>query len=595
MIRDLTQKVRSLDRDESGAVMMLMLVATLILMLAAWALWDSGKAASTKLELQNASDAAAISQASIKARSMNMIAYTNIGKRSIFAIHSLYISHFLAYADWTALFRTIGTKICEDGGQYLPGGDNALIDTACHIANAGDKLAQKWEMEDRNDFRFLSGGSLDEELELQLDLGQILDAFLDGMDAADLLAALLKPGESAFDELLDQLGEVLANYSPTNVTSFSQLKRLPWNGISTSYYAEDIRALDNYQRYMAGLTPWWAWTEQLVRGIRNGATTTVSYPRPMGMSDSGGELANRIAGQLGLNWGVSTTRYFDTLPIQPGRGPNEPTSPHTLANHIKGQLPDSLFEEILNNLSGAAQFNGDGSAAFKVEHFANLLAAMLVSDYAEDGAIERVISAAFAILVVQRAHSRMMDGGLAFTQWLMEEKLGPYTANPWVLNQYPTEGEWLTNTSNLIYAYKQRSQLFGEDRLKYGIVQQDYELSEPMSGARGPGALVGESVYRAPGAWALSRSEISYQHTDVPDLWHPVWTARIRPVALPDEFNQARYSLRAAYHDILPTLALTSLLGITDIRTTGSVALDFLQMERNMRAMGPSTIDGVNK
>jgi hypothetical protein len=595
MARPLTKQIRSIHRDETGAVMMFMLVATLILMLTAWALWDTGKAASTKLELQNASDAAAISQASIKARSMNMIAYTNIGKRSIFAIHSLYISHFLAYADWTALFRTIGTKVCEDGGTYFPGGDNALIDTACHIANAGDKLAQKWKMEDRNDFRSVSGEAINAELEIDMELGEILADFLGGIDTGDLLAALVSPGQNVFDELLDQLGEALASFSPMSVVSFNELKNLRWNGLATTYYAEDLQALDNYQRYMAGLTPWWAWTEQLVRGVRNGATTTVSYPRPMGMSDSGGEIANRIAGSMGLNWGVSTTRYFDTLPIQPGRGPNEPTSPNTMVNQIKDQLPDSLFDEILNNLTGTAEFNGDGSAAFKVEHFANLLAAMLVSDYAEDGAIQRVISAAFAILVVQRAHSRMMDGGLAFTHWLIEEKVGPYVANPWVVNQYPNEGEWLTNTSNLIYAYKQRGQLFGEDREKYGVVSREYELSEPMTGLRGPGALVAESIYRAPGAWTLSRSEISYQHSGVPDLWHPVWTSRIRPVALPDELNQARYSLRAAYHDIVPTLALTSTLGITDVRTAGAVVLDFIQMERNMRAMGPSTIEGVNK
>src|SRR5699024_5636266 len=50
--------------------------------------------------------------------------------------------------------------------------------------------------------------------------------------------------------------------------------------LNTGYFLDDVVALDNYQKYMADLAPWWAYAEGIQRGIRNGATISASFPVP---------------------------------------------------------------------------------------------------------------------------------------------------------------------------------------------------------------------------------------------------------------------------------------------------------------------------
>lgn len=79
---------------------MLCLAAMLILLLMAWTLFDALWVTRDKIEVQASADVGAFSQAAVKSRSMNMMAFTNVGKRSIVGLTAVYESMFTAYMEW---------------------------------------------------------------------------------------------------------------------------------------------------------------------------------------------------------------------------------------------------------------------------------------------------------------------------------------------------------------------------------------------------------------------------------------------------------------------------------------------------------------
>lgn len=101
-IEGLRGHLQSLHRDQGGAVALMSLAACLILLMIGLVLYDTGKATREKLQLETAADTAAYTQAGIKARTMNMIAFTNITKRSIVTIQNVYVAAWAAYSAWYA-------------------------------------------------------------------------------------------------------------------------------------------------------------------------------------------------------------------------------------------------------------------------------------------------------------------------------------------------------------------------------------------------------------------------------------------------------------------------------------------------------------
>lgn len=99
-VRAWAQKtLQELGGDQSGAVGMLVLAATLIVFMMALVIYDTGNVARDNMEVQAAADTAAWSQTSIEARSMNMMAFTNVAKRVTFGMTSYYQALTLSYAD----------------------------------------------------------------------------------------------------------------------------------------------------------------------------------------------------------------------------------------------------------------------------------------------------------------------------------------------------------------------------------------------------------------------------------------------------------------------------------------------------------------
>lgn len=85
-----------LHRNESGAVMLLLLAAFLILFMVALTVYDAGVAAQDKTSVQIAADTSAYSHSVVKSRSMNMIVYANIIKRMYFSYAVSYVNGLAA-------------------------------------------------------------------------------------------------------------------------------------------------------------------------------------------------------------------------------------------------------------------------------------------------------------------------------------------------------------------------------------------------------------------------------------------------------------------------------------------------------------------
>jgi hypothetical protein len=120
------------NANQGGAVALMTMAALLIIMMMAWVIYDAGDGARDALDVQAAADTAAWSQSAVEARSMNMIAFANVGKRVTFGMTSFYQSLWLAYAElliiaaalavvcWIADIPLLGsiTSICKEITQF---------------------------------------------------------------------------------------------------------------------------------------------------------------------------------------------------------------------------------------------------------------------------------------------------------------------------------------------------------------------------------------------------------------------------------------------------------------------------------------------
>lgn len=614
--------VEKFHHQESGAVLLLMLAVCLILMMLGWVVYDTGQAARENIKMQSAGDMAAVSQSAIKARSMNMLAYTNVAKRSIFAVHSTYLASFMAYIDWASIVKSIAHVASMVGGEMdAISGD---------LESMADKWINIWRTEARDDFIDFSGIDLLTALELTADhedyrislsdfprpsVMELISTLISGDGVSGVVSLLA----DAFLDLSEGLSLVKFDSDGSMRRGSHRIGLDQWAGLSTKYYAQDLKALDNYQRYLVGITPWWGWMEHLIRGFRNGATASASYPNPPGMSTFGTGLLDDISSTIGRNSeDQGTTPGRDTLPVRPGDGPifersgvpqeQRETMSHEIREHVEGQVLGSvadLLESVTKDSSGGLNLSVDDKI-FVVEHLANLAVTVFNSDFPDyqndaGGLAGQAIAGlvrggGLEALVAVRAHSRFIDDALEMSQLVFSKELGKYTVDPWVLLRFRHEGAWLDKTSNLVFIYGGRNELFELDRQKYEVIDKDYEVMDPTTGlSQGAFGFLGESIYRSPGMWALSRAEIYYAgaEDETPSMWNPVWSARLRPVLLPGELDQGGTPVDRAFRDVTTAFGMA---GILNPEFSAQQALpDMVQLSRALSAMGPSTSDGVTK
>ncbi|QDG52972.1 hypothetical protein FIV42_20150 [Persicimonas caeni] len=527
-------------RDESGAVALLCLAAVLALMMVAWIIVDAHKSTKDKIMLQGAADTAAFSHASVEARSMNMIAYSNISKRSIVGIHSLYPSFFAAYTVWLAGKVADCLKIPPNLG-------------ACATAIYN---APTWISEFIGDHVKYSGDPITPYIE----------AAAEGL--TDIVGTI-----SGLKDGLDELGFGI-DLSPLG------------SGNSENAHLSDIRALDNYQHYMLHITPWWAFTEHLSRGWRNGASAVASFPPPPGRVTIGlsaiQNVIDKINTALSL-FGIQTidlTTFHgnDNLPISKaswGSGfLSPPPAVNWMCQMVTGYSNCGLSLDSLGSYS-LSSLKSMGNESYIVEHIANT-----IRHKQESG-----VDAANGFVMATGPTLFFATVGLLYSDSVFGETAFPYEIDG------GSGGEWLKRTSNMVFAYHNDPSRFDEDRQKYGFLSREYTHAA---------GLIDDLMYKSSGYWTMAKSEITFNGSGFPpDVWHPSWTARMRPVHLPGEFSDAGFQMNDAYMQTLPYLALSA--QVASVTSSGALDAilnslrDMAMMHIYTSAMGDSTSGGIAK
>jgi hypothetical protein len=419
-------------------------------MMMAWVVMDAGHGTRKRLEAQAAADTAAYSQAAVKARAMNMMAYANIAKRSVVGIHAMYEGMYIAYADWV-----IGRGVrCQARDRQ-----------ACRDFQNNISLLHR---ETANDYRAFRG--------------------------------------------------------------------------NRNYHRADVRAIDNYQTYLTWMTPWWGWSEAVTRAQRNRATLATSYPPPPGVPRSVPPgLINKVIQGGGPGAAHNFSNALEQLPV------------------VRGTMQDLYTSGMLGNRE------------------------WLTFEHALNAEHHRRRSQRGAALAsnIQAGATRYFTLGLTLAQ----EDFGRF-AEPWKLRGYleSERADWLHDSSNIVFVFLEGQGNYTTMRQKFAIPEEDYTHT---------GGMEATKRYQPNGYWAFARSEISYQHREEPDLWRAAWTARLRPMSLPDEFWGAGYDLNAAYHASLHHLAFSAKIGTRGLDSVERLMDDLIYMERVTRSMGQSTVEGL--
>ncbi len=451
------KRLNQFHREQNGAVALLVLAAILIVFMLGLVMFDAGKASRDKITVSAAADVAAWSQSAVEARSMNMIAFSNVAKRVTFGMTSYYVALWLAYTELLIL--------------------GIALSVVCWIANIP---------------LYGSISTICEQItEFTVHIGKIM-----GKEADDL---------STFSGELNE-----------------------------DYFGRDMKALNSYQEYMLELTPWWGWSEQFLRGTRNGASMTASFPAPK-------LLPSSVSGML------SQSNLTDSLPVQK----DDPSKNY-----------DNMCKRVTKSWD-------------MVVH---------VADYALKSGPNACTSDDWQPAVICLLTGLLAIPNMKLACPIQENVFGEEGA-PYDMKKYSSQEEWQLASSNLVFAYKSGDARMNkdEDRKKYGFLKPEHNQDS--------------MIYKGGGYWAMARSEISFKGGK-PSAWYPSWTARMRPVSLPGEWQDDDIQLKNAWRDAAPYMIIGAALGKlvkSDGATLEGAAADLLRIELSTSAMNKDNITGVSR
>lgn len=275
---------------------------------------------------------------------------------------------------------------------------------------------------------------------------------------------------------------------------------------------DDVEAIDKYQVHFQTLTPWWSWGEAWRRGLRNGAYVS-GWPVPTNVLSAAASIPG--IGNL------VTSSLTDELPIE-----RYPDFGELCVRSLLPDLPIHLADYGVMTLLCGSQCTSDSPS----------------------GGIPRVAlyAAAGVLATVQYAANCALEWG--FGTGLMSLEFD-HDWTPFQLKTPGNEADWYRMTSNIVFSYRPGRDMSGEFRDKYSYMSADYNKALGL-------------LYEPDGFLGMARSEISYQNGD-PDMWHPSWSARMRPIALPGEWSgySGDFRMLSAFNDAVPYLALGATLG----------------------------------
>lgn len=462
----LLNALQQAHRDERGAIVLLLLAAFLIVFMTALVVYDTGQSARDKMDAQIGADTAAFSQAAIKSRGMNMIAYANVAKRTFYAFSMMYSAAYLG-----------------------------MIAAASHYSSKCTPHPATWPM------------------------------CLKALEGWAMVAV--------------EAGEFVAK-NRTTLGIFAD-----------AYAAAEVDYLDEYSKYMNGITPWWAWSEALTRGLRNGTTITGSWPPPPGEAAGINALWVKVNKYAEMFLGENMHALYpsagakDGLPIEKKEGGLQGIAAHGFLCASTAVSTEHLW------MWGEHYVRSEGFAKDQQAILAGILATPL---------------GCFA------ASSTLGDAVLPF------EIADGASGSALDIGDGMTDPRWTQATSNIVLSYKMDPDRWSNegDRQRYMYMSDEY--------------LEETAIAKGGGYFALTRSEIVYSGGiissavgnlqgmlgntgpvgaefggflgalrdvfDQPNMWAARWTARMRPMQLPGEEEMPRFD--AMVLDMLPYMILTT-------------------------------------
>lgn len=487
MIRLMKMRVH---REEGGAVAMLALAAALIILLSALVVIDAVSVTSSNIHVQHSTDASAYSQATIQARSMNMVAYTNVGKRMTVGMVNTYIN----VNQWLLSIRMMAefaaALVCV-GSIVIP----ALVALCNQMlqAAAGARSLYSWESRDRGRIynkrrRCMIGGR---------------------WGCISRWPARTEWGAPDYRWLPPPLNSVVSLPLPSDIMRWRS------RSLTNRFFARELRAFDNYQRYMIAITPFWSWTEGIARGVYNHAPITVGYPPPPFNQNQ---------------------EHANTLPVQRGSWRNT-------CDRARDSFDRNWYAADIALKSGIAiaQGRNTGSGTMRASRIVALALATASSTQIDRNHIPRPADAILARTWWENCmgRGRRSDTSAALRVW--RNAGARVHGTPFVLETGNSAAEWQLRTSTLMFGFRPNASIMDDDGMRGNYrMLNDYSANSPKAG----------------GTWSLARSEMAFQSNSRPNLWEPRWTARMRPVALPGEWSSLNgFHLADAFDRSAATLA----------------------------------------
>lgn len=519
-LRDHTE---SLHRQQRGAVAIMALAAIMLIVVAGLTLYDVANLGTEKTHLQTATDTSAYSQATIEARTMNMMAFTNTGKRMTMGMVNTYLTmnQWLLWASQIAAFteilglimsvvpipglQPIGEQIRQASSavRSLQSGEEPTRDTVA--TKSAKTYFRYWSMCScglfcsypcRKRMRYdeaLGGTTAFWEWWAPEGNWPLVPLDPRGCSGSTAITRFDPSGGKRWGQLSCANGDIY-NWSPADLIN--------------DYYGRDLLAYDNYQRYMEALSPYWSWTEAITRGISNSAPLTISYPSPDFETNDTHEKTVPVTRGT---WDQTCDRIYDH-----DRGWSSPMGvDYILKNAIGVAGGGSFGDGIASGLAEIIVLVMIGQATLS----SNPLADTRVTPRGWDNFCKDVLSDLFH----KARGGGGPFGGLGFQGGDNYVNSFREYGEPYLLRDYTgNRSKWLMDSSSLVFGFRPNAHRFGDGGDNFDIFGADPNYLHV-------GAEAG-------GTWAMARSEIAFQGGE-PNAWSPEWTARMRPVALPHEWE----------------------------------------------------------
>ena len=542
LLDSIGQRLARFHRAQTGAVALLCLASILILFMLGLVVFDTIEVANEKTHVQISADASAYAQATVNARTMNMVAYSNVLKRLNVGLVTSWVTTFNWMTWLTTVIAVVTAIVCIicaiPGGQAACTPCEKLIELSIAVACVTGK-----EWQDRSTLKgSIMSDAIGPEVralnnyqeyfaELTPFWGWSASAMRGLLNAAPIAVSwpppnadlTTNPARLPLDHYDKPLSGNLLNPSPNH--NFDGMCDRAWDQPDNELLYVDFLLKSGIEAASNGSTN---------AGDASGSGTTAPDGQPTGSdgndgadgpadsmsSDECNQVKDEIKDQFDQNDDMD---YDETCPGSCFMGMGDgcpcgqdgqdacscPEDERVVSYEIGGNTwtidPNDGCRPKSDAFEGECPQEKWGIMAVFIAgtgaHFNNIEL---------PGFLDRILGWAFPDTWKDNCKSEVRS---SFFGSFADE------ASPMDLMMGASDQEWWYASSNLVVTYRPNARRNNDSRMKYEFIQGSFETMLPASA----------------GTWAMSRAEIAYQNGD-PNPWETAWAARMRPVALPGEW-----------------------------------------------------------